>query len=206
MWERTLTIGSAGKSFSVTGWKVGRIYCWCSRPHPTPTHAPALRYEKTKTAGRLDHWDARPAGRHDTRALADRLLRRDPSPGPLSFIGLYGAFCPYRRVGAFVGGSRAQDAIAVGFEQEAQHNFFHEQRQSLLRKRTVVLDVLEELGVPHDRPQGAYFVLFDTTRLAIPADQQHPNESRDWDVSRFFTSTIGCVRVKSAGSRAGGLG
>lgn len=26
MWERTLTIGSAGKSFSVTGWKVGWVY------------------------------------------------------------------------------------------------------------------------------------------------------------------------------------
>ena len=23
MWERTITIGSAGKSFSVTGWKLG---------------------------------------------------------------------------------------------------------------------------------------------------------------------------------------
>lgn len=26
MWERTLTIGSAGKTFSVTGWKLGWTY------------------------------------------------------------------------------------------------------------------------------------------------------------------------------------
>lgn len=26
MWERTITIGSAGKSFSVTGWKTGWAY------------------------------------------------------------------------------------------------------------------------------------------------------------------------------------
>ena len=26
MWERTITIGSAGKSFSVTGWKIGWAY------------------------------------------------------------------------------------------------------------------------------------------------------------------------------------
>jgi len=26
MWERTITIGSAGKTFSVTGWKVGWAY------------------------------------------------------------------------------------------------------------------------------------------------------------------------------------
>lgn len=27
MWERTITIGSAGKTFSVTGWKTGWAYC-----------------------------------------------------------------------------------------------------------------------------------------------------------------------------------
>lgn len=26
MWDRTLTIGSAGKTFSVTGWKLGWAY------------------------------------------------------------------------------------------------------------------------------------------------------------------------------------
>lgn len=26
MWERTITIGSAGKTFSVTGWKLGWAY------------------------------------------------------------------------------------------------------------------------------------------------------------------------------------
>ena len=26
MWERTITIGSAGKTFSVTGWKTGWAY------------------------------------------------------------------------------------------------------------------------------------------------------------------------------------
>ena len=94
---------------------------------------------------------------------------------------------------AFCVATPLQDAVAVGFEQEARYNFFHEQRQSLLRKRTIVLDVLEELQVPHDRPQGAYFVLFDTSRLAIPPEQQHANEPRDWDVSRFFTATLGSV-------------
>lgn len=31
MWERTLTLGSAGKSFSATGWKVRRAACPCER-------------------------------------------------------------------------------------------------------------------------------------------------------------------------------
>lgn len=31
MWERTVTIGSGGKSFSATGWKVAHDY-WLGRP------------------------------------------------------------------------------------------------------------------------------------------------------------------------------
>jgi aspartate/methionine/tyrosine aminotransferase len=27
MWERTITIGSGGKTFSVTGWKIGWVGC-----------------------------------------------------------------------------------------------------------------------------------------------------------------------------------
>lgn len=34
MWERTLTIGSAGKTFSVTGWKLGWIYGPAHLIHP----------------------------------------------------------------------------------------------------------------------------------------------------------------------------
>lgn len=35
MWERTLTIGSAGKTFSATGWKVsGRGWGVAPPPHP----------------------------------------------------------------------------------------------------------------------------------------------------------------------------
>lgn len=30
MWDRTITIGSAGKTFSVTGWKVSRL--WIQNP------------------------------------------------------------------------------------------------------------------------------------------------------------------------------
>ena len=30
MWERTVTLGSAGKTFSVTGWKIG----WAIAPRP----------------------------------------------------------------------------------------------------------------------------------------------------------------------------
>jgi kynurenine aminotransferase len=100
---------------------------------------------------------------------------------------------------------RRQEAIAIGFEREASEGFFAAQRAALLQKRTVLLDALSALGVPHDRPQGAYFVLFDTSALAVPEAALHPDEPRDWDVCRFFTSTIGYTgSVKEKNGRWGG--
>ncbi len=47
MWERTLTIGSAGKSFSVTGWKVG----WVSGPRDLVTAVRTVKQFLTFTSG-----------------------------------------------------------------------------------------------------------------------------------------------------------
>ena len=47
MWERTLTIGSAGKSFSVTGWKVG----WVSGPRELVTAVRTVKQFLTYTSG-----------------------------------------------------------------------------------------------------------------------------------------------------------
>ena len=52
MWERTLTIGSAGKFFSVTGWKVG----WLSGPAELVRAAQVVRqYLTFTTASPLQH-------------------------------------------------------------------------------------------------------------------------------------------------------
>ncbi len=47
MWERTLTVGSAGKSFSVTGWKVG----WVSGPRELVTAVRTVKQFLTYTSG-----------------------------------------------------------------------------------------------------------------------------------------------------------
>ena len=47
MWERTVTIGSAGKSFSVTGWKVG----WVSGPRELVTAVRTVKQFLTYTSG-----------------------------------------------------------------------------------------------------------------------------------------------------------
>ncbi|CAM3991563.1 pyridoxal phosphate-dependent aminotransferase [Janibacter anophelis] len=56
MWERTLTVGSAGKFFSVTGWKVG----WLTGPAPLVRAARAVhQYLTFTTASPLQHAVAR---------------------------------------------------------------------------------------------------------------------------------------------------
>ena len=48
--------------------------------------------------------------------------------------------------------------------------------------------------MPHDRPQGTYFVLFDTSRIRLSAEElQIHNEPRDWSICRLMTASVGCV-------------
>ncbi|KAF2070897.1 hypothetical protein CYY_007780 [Polysphondylium violaceum] len=87
MWERTITIGSAGKTFSITGWKVG----WCIGPKPiihsiamahqyipfsvpTPTQeAVAIAFEEAPARGYFDQLKKMYQAKRDqlVSALAD---------------------------------------------------------------------------------------------------------------------------------------
>ncbi|PVG84389.1 putative succinyldiaminopimelate transaminase DapC [Nocardioides gansuensis] len=88
MWERTLTLSSAGKSYSVTGWKVG----WATGPAPLVEAALAAKQWLTFTSGSplqpavahaLDHESEWP------RALAGSLQeRRDLLCAGLAEAGL----------------------------------------------------------------------------------------------------------------------
>jgi N-succinyldiaminopimelate aminotransferase len=88
MWERTLTISSIGKSFSLTGWKVG----WASGPAPLVDAVYAAKQWLTYVSGgplqpaaahALDQYDAWPG------LLADELRhRRDLLVTGLNEVGL----------------------------------------------------------------------------------------------------------------------
>ena len=152
MWDRTYTVGSAGKTFSVTGWKVCPLPpVFCLRPYCLVTQV---------------GWVI----------------------GPKHLVSA--AVLSHQRI-AFCVATPLQEAVAIGFEDAPKHDFFKQQQQMLASKRQIVLDVLDEVGISYTKPQGAYFVLFDTTNFNIaPAD-----EPRDWTICKTLTKDIGVAAI-----------
>ncbi|GAA6042628.1 hypothetical protein JCM8097_008251 [Rhodosporidiobolus ruineniae] len=141
-WKRTVTIGSAGKSFAATGWRTG----WAVGP---PNLIQPLMAAHTRIV-----------------------------------------FC--------VNGP-AQEAVAVGIEKSLENGFFAKQVEEYDERKKVLLEGLDKLGLPYTVPQGAYFVLVNTSRLDIPADFEIPEiiegRARDWVVAWFVAQKAKVVLI-----------
>lgn len=87
----------------------------------------------------------------------------------------------------------AQEAIAVGLEQAQENGFFAEQVKEYDERKNVLLEGLDKLGLPYTVPEGAYFVMVNTSRLEIPSDFEIPDlikgRARDWVVAWFIAQT-----------------
>ncbi|KWU44639.1 PLP-dependent transferase [Rhodotorula sp. JG-1b] len=141
-WKRTVTIGSAGKSFAATGWRVG--------------------------------WAIGPANLIQPLLAAQTRI----------------VFCC---------NGPAQEAIAVGLEQAQENGFFAQQVQEYDERKNVLLEGLDKLGLPYTVPEGAYFVMVNTSRLEIPSDFEIPDlikgRARDWVVAWFIAQTAKVVLI-----------
>ena len=63
-----------------------------------------------------------------------------------------------------------QHGVAAGFE--APPSFFEELARDYARKRQVTCDALEAAGLPPIRPEGAYYVLADVSRLGLATSRE----------------------------------
>jgi aminotransferase len=111
MRERTLTLSSAGKTFSLTGWKIG----WGVGPRPLVSAAQA-------------------AHQFVTFSVATPL----------------------------------QVAMAAALT-ELREEYFTQLRREYAERRDFLMEVLARAGFELSTPQGAYFVLADTTKIFPPA-------------------------------------
>jgi N-succinyldiaminopimelate aminotransferase len=109
MFERTLTLSSAGKSYSVTGWKVG----WAS--------------------------------------------------GPADLVGAVLATSQWL---TFTSGAPLQPAVAFALDHEP--DWPKALARSLERRRDLLSDGLDSLGLDVRRPEGTYFALTDISSLGWP--------------------------------------
>jgi aspartate/methionine/tyrosine aminotransferase len=135
MWERTVTLGSAGKTFSVTGWKIG----WAIAP-------PAL---------------AHPI-----------LMAHQWIPFAVS--------------------TPMQEAVAVAFEEAEARGYFPWLSAMYQAKRDFLSEVLADVGLTPMRPDGSYFIVVDTSRLAVAAPA---GVRRDVAVCRWMATEIGVVSI-----------
>ena len=135
MWERTITLGSAGKTFSVTGWKVG----WAIAPAPI-AHAILMGHQ----------------------------------------------WIP------FTVATPLQEAVAVGMEVAPQEGYFAWLGQMYQKKRDMLLDVLNQVGLTPVIPDGSYFILADSSTLDVPAE---PGVLRDVSAARWLTREVGVAAI-----------
>jgi len=59
-------------------------------------------------------------------------------------------------------------------------------------KRDKLYAVLEQVGLNPVRPDGSYFIIFDTSGLDVPVEA---GKSRDDSVCRWFTRRVGVTAI-----------
>lgn len=141
MWERTITIGSAGKTFSVTGWKVG----WAIGPSDIIS------------------------AMHASHILMP--------------------FCCVTPM---------QEAIAQALDTTMTEGdtYFQRLRTQFDSNRQLLINVLQESGLPVVVPQGSYFVVCDISHIPKSKYMDPSNsEPADYHFSRWLTREYGVTCI-----------
>jgi aspartate/methionine/tyrosine aminotransferase len=135
MWDRTITLGSAGKTYSVTGWKVG--------------------------------WTVGPP----------QLIR------PMFLSHQYSCYSV---------NTPLQEAVAVAIEKSKEEGYFERFSQQLEVKRDRLCKILQNVGLEPTVPEGAYFVLADTSKIDFPL---RDGLSRDFSFCYWLMEEIGVAAI-----------
>eukprot|EP01060_Flectonema_neradi_P029791 TRINITY_DN419_c7_g1_i1.p1 TRINITY_DN419_c7_g1~~TRINITY_DN419_c7_g1_i1.p1 ORF type:complete len:474 (+),score=71.37 TRINITY_DN419_c7_g1_i1:41-1423(+) len=149
MWEKCLSIYSAGKSFSATGWRVGYVF------GPAPLITPLVRVHQASN------------------------------------------FCTPTTL---------QVATANAMLHAEEHNYFQNLASELKGKRDKLANLLRLANLEPILPQGGYFMLCDTTKIALThphplwnAPQDLPlAERRDFAVCKVLTEKAGVTAIPAS--------
>ncbi|KAI7872987.1 pyridoxal phosphate-dependent transferase [Spinellus fusiger] len=141
-WNRTLTVGSGGKTFAATGWRVG----WIIGPENLLNHCLAAQ----------------------TRII----------------------FCV---------NSPCQEAVAAGFEESLKGDYFQKQIDDYSSRYAILSEGFDKLGLPYTVPEGAYFILANTSKIQYPKDYPFPaildNRGEDFKICYWLTKEIGVCAI-----------
>jgi kynurenine aminotransferase len=142
LWERTITVGSGGKSFAATGWRIG----WLIGPENLIQYSLAAQ----------------------TRVL----------------------FCV---------NSPCQEAVAAGLEASLTEPLFQNQIGDYLKKKKIISEVFDELRLPYTSPDGAYYILVNTSKIQVPENYPFPSildgRGKDFKTCYWLTKEIGVCSI-----------
>jgi kynurenine aminotransferase len=61
-----------------------------------------------------------------------------------------------------------QEAVAIGLEKAAEHDFFPRQLVAYSERRDILTSYFDKLGLSYTKPEGSYFLLVDMSPVKIP--------------------------------------
>lgn len=92
-----------------------------------------------------------------------------------------------------------QKAVAASLEAAETNDFYQKQAQEYEWRRAKLTFALDQVGLPYTVPDGAYFVLVNTSRICIPSDCSFPPEieSRgdNFKMCYFLCKVIGITAI-----------
>jgi len=142
MFERTISIGSVGKTFSVTVLPLSLSLSLRPFPPLTPFDLTLLCPQGWKIG-----WAIAPAD-------------------------LVKSIWMVHQFNAFSVSTPLQEATAIAFEQAASHQYFENFMKDLERRRNLLGSVLDEVGLKPTIPDGSYFIMAETSACKVPATFQ----------------------------------
>ena len=175
MWDRTLTVSSAGKTFSVTGWQVGWIVGPATLVRDIQTLLPYVQFcaatpsqeALTRVLRKADQpYEGAPSYYDHLRADYQVPSLLNPLPSPPGLVGLSLPLpSPPWLVGlprALIVGScltRVLRAVIAGV--------LNEPRAARQAKRDLLAEALEAGGIIPMKGEGGFFLIGDTRNLKV---------------------------------------
>lgn len=103
----------------------------------------------------------------------------------------------------FTSPSPLQEAVAVGFEQAEELDYWEKSKQEMHEKCERFNQVWPELGLPYAVPEGGYFVLVNLKKVKMPENYEFPPDvagrPRDFKLSWFLMQEIGVAAIPPTG-------
>nr|XP_040144901.1 kynurenine--oxoglutarate transaminase 3 isoform X3 [Ictidomys tridecemlineatus] len=180
MWERTVTIGSAGKTFSVTGWKLG----WTIGPNHLIKHLQTVQQNTVYTCATplqiANSINSNPSSEDLRYSYYQHMQDRDRRGCLLQMIGC----SPLHIYG--------QEALAQALwidikRMDDPECYFNSLPKELEVKRDRMVRLLESVGLKPIVPDGGYFIIADVSLLDADLSDMKNDEPYDYKFVKWMT-------------------